>query len=184
MTTIDQIRDRIPEFAKDLSLNLSTALTTRGSPELAERQIFATALACAVAVGNDELTTAIERAGAECLEDADVRAARAAAAIMGMNNVYYRFVHFAGQSEYGKLPARLRMNVIGNPGVAKEDFELYSLAVSAINGCELCVKSHEATLRKHGMSVQAIQSAARIAAVIHAVAGVLGEDAATAARAA
>jgi alkyl hydroperoxide reductase subunit D len=184
MNTIDQIRDRIPEFAKDLSLNLSTVLTTRGSPGLAERQVFATALACAVAVGNDELTTAIERAGGEALGLADVRAARAAAAIMGMNNVYYRFVHFAGQSEYGKLPARLRMNVIGNPGVAKEDFELYSLAVSAINGCELCVKSHEATLRQHGMAPEAIQSAARIAAVVNAVARVIGDDTAAAARAA
>lgn len=173
MSHIDQIRDRIPEYAKDLSLNLSTVLSTRGSPALEERQIFATALACAVAAGNDSLIEAIEGDGAQYLGEADTRAARAAAAIMGMNNVYYRFVHFAGQQEYGALPARLRMNVIANSGVAKEDFELYSLAVSAINGCELCVKSHEATLRKHGVAVEAIQSAARIAAVINAVAGVI-----------
>jgi len=184
MNSIDQLRDRIPEYAKDLSLNLSTVLSTRGSPGLEDRQIFGTALACAVAAGNADLLAAIERAGSEALTDADVRGARAAAAIMGMNNVYYRFVHFAGQQDYGTLPARLRMNIIGNPGVSKEDFELYSLAVSAINGCELCVKSHEATLRKHGISIEAIQSAARLAAVINAVAGVIGEVAEPAVRAA
>ncbi len=184
MNHIDAIRDRIPEFARDLSLNLSTVLTSRGSPGLEDRQIFGTALACAVAVANDDLTAAIEAAGAEALGEAGARAARAAAAIMGMNNVYYRFVHFAGQAEYGQMPARLRMNIIGNPGVAKEDFELYSLAVSAINGCELCVKSHEATLRKHGIGAEAIQSAARIAAVVHAVAGVIGDVPEAAARAA
>ncbi len=103
---------------------------------------------------------------------------------MGMNNVYYRFVHFAGQQEYGSLPARLRMNIIGNPGVDKSDFELYSLAVSAINGCELCVKSHEATLRKHDVPKEAVQSAARIAAVVNAVAGVLQDESEATARAA
>lgn len=184
MNQINQIRDRIPEYAKDLSLNLSTVLSTRGSPALEERQIFATALACAVAVGNDSLIAAIEGDGAEYLGEADARAARAAAAIMGMNNVYYRFVHFAGQEDYGTLPARLRMNVIANPGVARTDFELYSLAVSAINGCELCVKSHEAMLRKHDVTIEAIQSAARIAAVVHAVAGVIESAPIAAARAA
>ncbi len=184
MNQIDQIRDRIPEYAKDLSLNLSTVLSTRGSPALEERQIFATALACAVAVGSDSLIAAIEGDGAQYLVEADTRAARAAAAIMGMNNVYYRFVHFAGQQEYGSLPARLRMNIIGNPGVDKSDFELYSLAVSAINGCELCVKSHEATLRKHDVPKEAVQSAARIAAVVNAVAGVLRYEPEATARAA
>jgi alkyl hydroperoxide reductase subunit D len=184
MQSIDQIRDRIPEFAKDLSLNLSTVLSARGSPALEARQIFGTALACAVAAGHESLTAAIEEAGAAHLTEADVRAARAAAAIMGMNNVYYRFVHFAGQQEYGALPARLRMNVIANPGVAKADFELYSLAVSAINGCELCVKSHEATLRKHEVPKEAIQSAARIAAVVNAVGAVLQDVPEPAARAA
>mgnify|MGYP001814787002 FL=1 len=88
MSHINQIRDRIPEYAKDLSLNLSTVLSTRGSPALEERQIFATALACAVAAGNDSLIAAIEGDGAQDLGEADTRAARAAAAIMGMNNVY------------------------------------------------------------------------------------------------
>ena len=89
---------------------------------------------------------------------------------MGMNNIYYRFVHLVGDPEYGTLRANLRMNAMANPGGDKVDFELASLAVSAINGCGMCLESHEKTLRKHGLSAQPIQSAARIAAVIHAAA--------------
>jgi alkyl hydroperoxide reductase subunit D len=92
---------------------------------------------------------------------------------MGMNNVYYRFLHLVEDAEYGQMPARLRMNIIGNPGIDKVDFELFSLAVSAINGCGMCIVSHERQLRKHGLSREAIQSGVRIAATIHAVAGVL-----------
>jgi alkyl hydroperoxide reductase subunit D len=89
---------------------------------------------------------------------------------MAMNNVYYRFTHLVGDAEYQTLRAGLRMNAMANPGCDKIDFELCSLAVSAINGCGMCMDSHEKTLRKHGLSAQAIQSAARIAAVIHAAA--------------
>jgi len=92
---------------------------------------------------------------------------------MGMNNVYYRFLHLVEDAEYSTLPARLRMNVIGNPGIPKLDFELLSLAVSAINACGLCITSHEKKLRADGVSREMIQSAVRIAAVVHAVAGVL-----------
>jgi len=99
-------------------------------------------------------------------------AARAAAAIMAMNNVYYRFVHLASNKEYGQLPAKLRMNVIGSPGIEKVDFELFSLAVSAMNGCGLCIDSHEKVLRQHNISADIIQSAARVGAVIKAAATV------------
>lgn len=92
---------------------------------------------------------------------------------MGMNNIYYRFLHLVEDAEYQSMPARLRMNVIGNPGIDKLDFELLSLAVSAVNGCGLCIISHERKLRDHGVTRETIQSAVRIAAVIHAVAGVL-----------
>jgi alkyl hydroperoxide reductase subunit D len=97
---------------------------------------------------------------------------------MAMNNVYYRFAHLASATEYRNLPARLRMNVIGNPGVDKVDFELWSLAVSAINGCGACVDSHERELRKHGLAVESIQAAVRIAAVVKAVASTLAGEAA------
>jgi alkyl hydroperoxide reductase subunit D len=92
---------------------------------------------------------------------------------MGMNNVYYRFLHLVEDAEYQTMPARLRMNIIGNPGIDKLDFELLSLAVSAVNGCGLCITSHERKLREGGISREMIQSAVRIASVVHAVAGVV-----------
>jgi alkyl hydroperoxide reductase subunit D len=107
-------------------------------------------------------------------------AVRAAASIMGMNNIYYRFTHLVEDAEYETLRANLRMNVMANPGCGKVDFELASLAVSAINGCGKCVDSHEKTLRKHDVPAQTIQSAARIASVIHAVAVTIEQAAAAA----
>jgi lipoyl-dependent peroxiredoxin subunit D len=173
MTTLDAIRDTIPDYARDLKLNLGSVLTTSGAPGLTEKQIWAVALASAIASRNGELTRAIETLAATHLDAAYINGARAAAAIMGMNNVYYRFLHLVEDTEYSQLPARLRMNVIGNPGIDKVDFELISLAVSAINGCGTCVASHERQLRKHEFTREAVQSAARIAATVHAVARVL-----------
>jgi lipoyl-dependent peroxiredoxin subunit D len=148
-------------------------LTTQGAPGLDARQIAQIALATAIASRDLELTRAIEDWAQPQLSDAELSATRAAAAIMGMNNVYYRFLHLVEDEEYKSLPARLRMNVIGNPGIGRLDFELLSLAVSAVNGCGLCVTSHERKLREGGITREAIQSAVRIAAVIHAAAGVL-----------
>ena len=92
---------------------------------------------------------------------------------MGMNNVYYRFTHQVEDPQYATLPARLRMNVIGNPGIATTDFELLSLAVSAINGCGACVAAHERQVRQQGLGREAVRSAVRSAATVHAVARVL-----------
>jgi lipoyl-dependent peroxiredoxin subunit D len=173
MTSLDAIRDSLPDYARDLRLNLGSVLATTGAPGLTERQIWAVALAAAIASRHVPLAHDIEALGAAHLTPADRNAARAAAAVMGMNNIYYRFLHLVEDEEYKQLPARLRMNVLANPGVDKVDFELLSLAVSAINGCGTCVASHERQLRQHGMSREGIQSAVRIAATIHAVAGVL-----------
>jgi alkyl hydroperoxide reductase subunit D len=96
---------------------------------------------------------------------------------MAMNNIYYRFTHLASDPDYATMPARLRMNVIANPGVEKADFELWSLAVSAINGCGKCIDAHDQVLRKAGVSREAVQQAVRIAAVIHAVAATLDGEA-------
>jgi len=170
---LDALRDSIPDYARDLKLNLGSVLTTAGAPGLNEQQIWSVALASAIASRNTEFTRAIEAAATGKLDAAYLQAARAAAAIMGMNNVYYRFLHLVEDAEYSTLPARLRMNVIGSPGIAKPDFELLSLAVSAINACGLCITSHEKKLRADGVSREMIQSAVRIAAVVHAVAGVL-----------
>jgi alkyl hydroperoxide reductase subunit D len=188
MRTLESIREALPGYARDLQLNLGTVLTPVGAPGLSERQIWAVALASAVASRYTPFSRDIQALAASHLDAAHVSAAHAAAAIMGMNNVYYRFVHLVEDPEYAKLAARLRMNVIGNPGIAKADFELLALAVSAINGCGSCVASHERQLRQHGLTPQAVQSAVRIAAVVHAVARVLesdaGEDRLSASRAA
>jgi alkyl hydroperoxide reductase subunit D len=99
---------------------------------------------------------------------------------MAMNNIYYRFVHLAGNADYRTMPARLRMNALARPGVEKADFELWSLAVSAINGCGMCIESHERALRQAGVTAESIQAAIRIAAVVHAVAVALESDPAAA----
>jgi lipoyl-dependent peroxiredoxin subunit D len=173
MTTLDAIRDSLPDYARDLKLNLGTVLAPTGAPGLSEKQIWAVALASAIASRNSDLTRDIEQLASAQLDPPYVNAARAAAAIMGMNNIYYRFLHLVEDPEYKTMPARLRMNVIGNPGIDKLDFELLSLAVSAINGCGTCVAAHERQLRQHGIGREAVQSAVRIAATIHAVASVL-----------
>jgi alkyl hydroperoxide reductase subunit D len=175
---VDALSDRIPDYARDLRLNLSTVLTPQGAPGLNPSQLWMTALASAIASRNAELARVIEAEASAKLSTAEIEAARSAAAIMGMNNVYYRFLHLVEDDEYSKLPARLRMNVIGSPGIAKADFELISLAVSAVNGCGKCVTAHERILRQHEIGREAVQSAVRIASVIHAIAGVLDyEDA-------
>ncbi len=177
MTSLEAIRDALPEYARDLKLNLSTVLTPTGAPGLSEAQIWAVALSSAIAARNVEFARSIEALAVPRLGDAGVNAARAAAAVMGMNNIYYRFLHLVENPQYQQLPARLRMNVIANPGIDRVDFELCSLAVSAINGCGKCVASHERQLREHSVSPEAVQSAVRIAAVAHAVAGVLEYEA-------
>ena len=167
---LTSLKNLIPEHAKDLKLNVATVLSAEGAPGLAENQILGVALASAIAARNPTLLREIETLVAPKLDTAQLSAARAAAAIMGMNNVYYRFVHLAGNPDYARLPAKLRMNVIGNPGVAKVDFELYSLAVSAINGCGACVAAHDKVVRGAGVTAEGVQSAVRIAAVIHGIA--------------
>jgi lipoyl-dependent peroxiredoxin subunit D len=171
--TIDAIRDQLPDYARDLRLNLGSVLTLSGAPGLSDKQIASIALSTAIAARNPQLIRAIETWAQPQLDEAGINAARAAAAIMGMNNIYYRFLHLVEDGEYQTMPARLRMNIIGNPGIDKLDFELLSLAVSAVNGCGMCITAHERKLREGGVGREAIQSAVRIASVIHAVAGVL-----------
>jgi lipoyl-dependent peroxiredoxin subunit D len=178
MTTLDHIRDSIPDYARDLKLNLGSVLAPTGAPGLSEKQIWAVALASALASRNVAFAKDIEALARQHLDEPYLDAARSAAAIMGMNNIYYRFLHLVEDGDYQQMPARLRMNVIGSPGIDKADFELLSLAVSAINGCGKCVSSHEKVLRKHEVSKEAIQSAVRIASTVHAVAGVLEHSAA------
>jgi alkyl hydroperoxide reductase subunit D len=167
---IEQIRDALPDYARDLKLNLGSVLTPNGAPGLNEKQIWSIALASAIAARNTSFARSVEAEARAHLAEVELEGAKAAAAIMGMNNIYYRFLHLVEDGEYQTMPARLRMNVIANHGIDKLDFELISLAVSAVNGCGLCVTSHEKKLRSHDVSRESIQSAVRIAATIHAVA--------------
>lgn len=176
--SIAAIKNALPDYARDLKLNLSSVLSPSGAPGLEERMIFATAVAAALAARHRGLAQALEAEAGERLDQDHRRALRAAVAVMSMNNVYYRFLHLVGDREYQRLPARLRMNAIGSPGIAKDDFELLSLAVSAVNGCGMCVESHEQVLRKAEVERETIQSAVRIASVVHAVAVVLENESA------
>src|ERR1700760_2010799 len=166
--SIDALRELLPAYAKDLSLNLSTLA---GETTLNEQQKWGTFVAAAYAVGQPDVVRQVN-AAAEAFgaSTETLTAARAAAAIMGMNNVYYRSLHLLSNHEYRTMPARLRMNVIANPGVDKADFELWSLAVSTINGCGTCIDAHEKTLKEAGVDAPAIQTAVRFAAIIQSVA--------------
>jgi alkyl hydroperoxide reductase subunit D len=164
--SVENLKQRLPDHARDLRINLGVITS---STALSPAQAWLVAVACAHAARSPETVRSIE-ADAQ-LEPAQLAAARGAAAIMGMNNVYYRFVHMMGDgTEYAQMPARLRMQIIGNPGVPKIDFELACLAASAIAGCASCVRSHEDAVRKNGGTKEMIQDAVRIAAVIHGIA--------------
>jgi alkyl hydroperoxide reductase subunit D len=165
--SIDQLKSRIPDFAKDVRLNLSTLASDETLPP---QQKYGLIVACAIASRNPLVRAALEAEAAPHLSPAALAAAKSAASIMAMNNVYYRFSHLVANTEYRTMPAKLRMNVIGNPGVDKVDFELWSLAVSAINGCGMCMDSHEAVLKKANVPSDVIQTAVRFAAIIQSVA--------------
>jgi alkyl hydroperoxide reductase subunit D len=179
--TLSELKSSLPDYAKDLRLNLESVLTEAGAPGLGDAQIRMIALASAVASRNPALTAALQAFAAERLGPAELDGAKAAAAMMAMTNVYYRFTHTVENREYETLRAGLRMNVMANPGVDKVAFELAALAVSAINGCSKCIDSHEKVIRAHGVSAQGLQSAVRIAAVVHAVAVTLEQERAIAA---
>ncbi|GBQ71437.1 peroxiredoxin reductase [Ameyamaea chiangmaiensis NBRC 103196] len=164
--SIETLKAALPDYAKDLKLNLGSLANEIG---LTQQQLAGTFVASAIASRNATVIESIVAEYTPKLSAEALSAAKAAAAIMGMNNVYYRFVHMVG-GDYAKLPAKLRMNVIARPGVEKVDFELWSLAVSAINGCGMCVESHEKMVREAGLSSEQVQTAVRIAATVHAVA--------------
>jgi len=164
---LQPLLDSLPDAARDLKLNLTTLLNESA---LSPAQRWATALSSAYAARNPQLRDAVLAAAKDQLDDAAIDDSKAAAALMGMNNVFYRFKHFMGEGPYEKKPAKLRMNRIAKPAGPKADFELYCLAVSAINGCEVCVKSHEAAVLKAGMTEDHVWDAVRIGAVVHAIA--------------
>ena len=165
--SVETFLESIPAYAKDLKLNLSAVLR---QTELTPQQLWGTALACAIASRNSAVLRAIEAESQSHLSPQAGEAARTAAAIMSMNNVYYRFLHLTDNSKYKEIPARLRMQGIRTHGVDHADFELWCTAVSAINNCQTCVASHEKVLREKGITEEQVAAAVRIAAVIHAIA--------------
>lgn len=167
---LESLKALIPSYAKDIKLNLSNLLNDES---LTPQQKWGTFLASALATRQPAVIAAANADALDNLSAEAYDAAKSAAAIMAMNNIYYRFVHLSSNKDYGTMPANLRMNVIGNPGVDKIDFELWSLAVSAINGCGMCIDSHEGQLRKHDVTTVQIQTAIRIASTVNAVAAVL-----------
>ena len=170
--SLEALRGRLPDYARDLKLNLGSLAT---EPVLSQQQLAGTFVASAIASRNAEVTKALLAEFGPKLSPEALTAAKAAATIMGMNNVYYRFTHLVG-GDYGNMPAKLRMNVMAKPGVEKADFELWSLAVSAINGCGMCMESHEKVVKHGGLTSEQVQAAVRIASVVHAVAGVLDAE--------
>ena len=167
MATLEELRESLPEAARDLKIGLQSVL---GAESLSVQQPWGVALACASAARNPALRDAmLAEARANGAADAILDDARAASALMGMNYVYYRAKHMLGEA-YATKPARLRMQRIARPAGEKVDFELMSLAVSAINGCEVCVTAHEKTVREGGLGEDAVIDALRIAAVVHGVA--------------
>ncbi|MCD8497520.1 MAG: carboxymuconolactone decarboxylase family protein [Alphaproteobacteria bacterium] len=175
--SIETLKGLMPEYAKDIKLNLSSLAADE---TLSAQQLWGCFLASALASRNSKVIAEVKAEALDNLSETAYNAACAAAAVMAQNNVYYRFVHLASSGDYKTLPAKLRMNVMANPGVEKADFELWSLAVSAINGCGMCIDSHEAELRKHGISSEQIQTAVRVAATVHAAACVLDGEAVSA----
>ena len=169
MPSLKEFAETLPDYAKDLRLNLSSILSDQ---LLGDQRKYGLLLACAHASAYRPLVAATEAEVADRLSPEAANAARGAAAVMAMNNVYYRFVHLASNPEYGTMPAKLRMNFIGSPGIEKDDFELFSLAVSAMNGCGMCIDSHERLLQQHAVKAETIQAAARIGAVMKAIATV------------
>jgi lipoyl-dependent peroxiredoxin subunit D len=167
MSALDELRDAIPEAARDLRLNLQTVLA---EGPLSPAQRWGTAIAAAVTARNACLREAILAEGRTQVDAAVVEDGIAAAALMGMNNVYYRFRHLIGRDVYSEKPARLRMNRIAKPAGNKVDFELFCLAASAINGCETCMKAHEKMVLAGGLSEDQVHDAVRIAAVVQGAA--------------
>ena len=176
--TLEALLESLPDYAKDLRLNWSSLAN---ATDLTDSQRWGSFVAAAYGARCPRLLAAVEAAAAGHITPQVLEAAKGAAAIMSMNNIFYRFHHLSGNEKYSSMPARLRMNIMRAHGADSLDFELWSLVVSAINGCGKCVSSHERVLLEKGVSKEVILAAVRIAAVVHGVATTLDALPATAA---
>lgn len=173
--SLSDLRNALPSYAADIGTNLDMLAA---ETILSDQQKWGCFLACAVSTGTPLVLQAIQQeADTKLSADAKV-AARTAASIMAMNTVYYRAINLLQNHDYRGAPANLAMTALANPGVDKIDFELWALAVSAINGCGSCLNAHEAELHKRGVSVQRVQAALRIAALVNAASVVVRAESA------
>jgi len=163
--------DSLPPSAKDLKLNYSSLV--RNNTELTAQQLWGTVVASALATRSAVLTAAVLAAAPAQLSQQALEAAKTAAAIMGMNNIFYRFQHLSSNPRYSEMGARLRMNGLRGHGVEEVDFELWALAVSAINGCGKCVDAHEKVVREKGATEEQVLAVVRVASVVHAIGAAL-----------
>lgn len=166
---LEQLKENLPDYAKDIRLNLSNLFGNIESSGLTLTQFYGSALAIAYSLKNKMLMRTFEIESQNVgLSDLYI-AAKTAATLMAMNNIYYRAIHLAENKELSAMPANLRMNGLIHHGIDKVDFELFALAVSAINGCGLCVHSHVKQLLEHSVKKIAIQSVLRLAAILNAL---------------
>ena len=171
---IDQLKEKLPEYAKDIRLNLSNLFGNVAQSGLTDTQFYGTALAVAYSLQQSEMVAAIKNESGSAVTSELDTAAKTAATLMAMNNVYYRFVHLAEDAEFATMPANLRMNGLRSHGVSQVDFELFALAISAINGCGLCISSHLQQLLQQGVSKVGMQTGIRLAATLNAAAQAVG----------
>lgn len=152
-------------YLKDLKLNIGAVLK---STNLNKKEAYLIALSVAVNEKCAVLIDAFESlARKEEATDADIAEIHACTSLMNTNNIFYRFRHYLPQNTYyNNTPAGLRMSIMMSPVAGKEFFELVSLVVSALNGCELCVTSHEASVKQHGASEARVYDAIRLGAVM------------------
>ena len=173
--TLDELIQSLPAYAKDLKLNFSSLVGQ--NLELTPTQLWGSVLVSAITVRQPALTQAVQAAAAEHLSPTALEAVKTAAALMGMNNIFYRFHHLTSNEKYATLPARLRMNGIRTHATDPVDFELWCVAASAINGCGKCVDAHEQVLRQKGITEETILASVRIAALMHAIGTVVDAEA-------
>lgn len=165
--SLEALREELPDVARDTKINLSNVL---GQSSLTAAQTWGVAVASALAARHPRLARAVLQEAKGKVDAAVIEDAKAASSLMGMNNVYYRFRHMIHKPSYAEKPARLRMQRLAQVSSNKVDFELFCLAVSAINACEMCLAAHEKVVVEGGLTEDQVHDAVRIAAVMHAAA--------------
>lgn len=171
--SLDQIKSLVPDYAKDLRLNLSSVLE---QSVLSKEQTWGSALAASISSRQPKLLKEVRALAEQELSPEVLEASFSAAAIMGMNNIFYRFRELSQSDKYSQMPAQLRMNAIRSHNASKTDFELWSLVASTVNGCGVCVSAHEKALLENGVSEDQILAAVRIGSVLHAIATVIDAE--------